>query len=271
MSKRNQTFSPITLNQRPFSVNNSSQNNNQVFQPLEPNSFKISKKRDFFQNTNIQNRTFYNLRKSSDTHKLEFYALGKVSPNKTKYSNLEWNKGIKSTSNDIMQRNALSIHTRKFDGMNIHKNLSNLSEQNISQNNYLDPVKIYKTCEKYNLPKYATNVATYKLMKEKYYAKDMHSQIAQGRPLSRKEFIKQKANLIKNNKLNLTHKSLRTNVIDKKEEKKGINKSCSVSTGLEYKDPNDYSKQLLKNNYLYFDKNNTQIIRHKKWKFKGKW
>ena len=269
MSKRNQIFSPITLSQRPFSVSNSSQNNNQVFQPLEPNSFKMSKKRDFFQNANIQNRTFYSLRKPSDSNKLEFYALGKCSPH-TKYSNLEWNKGIKSTSNDIMQRNALSINTRKFNGMNIHKNLSNLGEQNISQNNYLDPIKLYKTCEKYNLPKYATNVATYKLMKEKYYAKDMHSQIAQGRPLSRKEFIKQKENLIKNNNLNLTNKNFRKNIIDKKEEKKGLNKSCSVKTGLEYKDPNDYSKQLLKNNYLYFDKNNTQMIKNKKWKFNDK-
>jgi type II secretory pathway component HofQ len=107
-------------------------------------------------------------------------------------------------------------------------------------------------------------------MKEKYYAKDMHSQIAQGRPLSRKEFIKQKENLIKNNKLNLTNKTFKKILIDKKEERKGMNKSCSVNTGLEYKDPNDYSKQLLKNNYLYFDKNNTQIIRNRKCEFNGK-
>ena len=269
MSKRNQTFSPITLNKRPFSVSNTNQNNNQVFQPLEPNSFKMTKKRDFYPTTNIQNKTFYSLRKPSETHKLEFYALGKVSP-KTKYSNLEWNKGIKSTSNDIMQRNALSINTRKFNGMNIHKNLSNLNEQNISQNNYLDPVKIYKTYEKCNLPKYATNVETYKIMKEKYFAKDIHSQIAQGRPLSRKEFIKQKENLLKNNKLNMTNRTFRKNIVDHKEEKKGINKSCSESAGLEFKDPNDYSKQLLKNNYLYFDKNNNQMIRQKKYKFNGK-
>lgn len=264
-----QTFSPITLSQRPYSVSNSFQNNNQVFQPLEPNSFKMSKKRDFFSNNNIQNKTFYSLRKPSDTHKLEFYALGKVSP-KTKYSNLEWNKGIKSTSNDIIYRNAMSINTKKFNGLNIHKNLSNLSEQNISQNNYLDPVKIYKTYEKYNLPKYATNAEVYKLKKEKYFAKDIHSKIAQGRPLSRKEYIKQKENLIKNDKLNMTNINFRKNIIDKKEEKKGLNKSCSASTGLLYKDPNDYTKQLLKNNYLYFDKNNNQMVKQRKWKFYGK-
>ena len=68
----------------------------------------------------------------------------------------------------------------------------------------------------------------------------------------------------------MTNKNFRKNIIDKKEEKKGLNKSCSVNTGLEYKDPNDYSKQLLKNNYLYFDKNNTQMIKNKKWKFNDK-
>ena len=98
-------LTPVPLTQRPYSVNNNNQNNNKVFQPLESNSFKINKNRDFFTPSDIQNKTFYNGRKKSDIHPLDFYTLGKIPPN-TVYPNLEWNKGIKSTSNDIIYRNA---------------------------------------------------------------------------------------------------------------------------------------------------------------------
>ena len=51
----------------------------------------------------------------------------------------------------------------------------------------------------------------------------------------------------------------------KNEDIKKINKSLSYTKGLIYRDPNDYSKQDLKNNSFYFDKNNNQMLKQKKW------
>lgn len=256
-------LNPGSLTQRPYSVRNNDQTNNRIYEKLEPNSFKIEKRKDFFSlPKQCQNKTFYNERKNSDIHPLDFYTKGKI-PSKTMYKNIEYNKGIKSTSNDIIIRNALSINTKKFNGIELHKNLSSLYEQNITENNYMEPIQIYKTYEKYKIPKYATNKEIYKIMKEKYFAKDIHSSIAQGKYLSEKEFLNQKAKLtkIKNEETKIKNRNEK-NI--KKEEIKEINKSLSHNR-LIYKDPNDYSKQILRSNTFYFDKNSNQMLKPKKW------
>ena len=51
----------------------------------------------------------------------------------------------------------------------------------------------------------------------------------------------------------------------KNEDIKKINKSLSYTKWLIYRDPNYYSKQDLKNNSFYFDKNNNQMLKQKKW------
>ena len=271
-------LTPVSLTQRPYSVNNNNQNNNKVFQPLESNSFKINKNRDFFTPSDIQNKTFYNGRKKSDIHPLDFYTLGKIPPN-TVYPNLEWNKGIKSTSNDIIYRNALSINTKKYNKIDLHKRITNLYEQNITENNYMEPIKIYKTYEKYNLPKYATNILMYKLMREKYFARDIHSPIAQGKCLSLKDFVKQKEKILKKDNLNLdkvhSNKDIKPKEM-KSEELKKTNKNEEIKDmakthhpTIKYKDPNDYTKQDLKSNTLYFDKNRNQMLKQKKWIFEN--
>lgn len=269
----NAPLTPLSLTQRPYSVRNNNQNNNKVLQPLEPNSYKINKKIDYFSPNNMQNKTFYKERKQSNIHPLDFYTLGKI-PSNTVYSNLEWNKGIKSTSNDIITRNALSINTQKYNKIDIHKKISNLYEQNITENNYLEPIKIYKTYEKYKLPKYATNIEMYRLTKEKYFSKDIHSPIKQGKCLSQKEFIKEKEKLIKTENINIetinTNRTKRSEHSKKSEEIKEITKSSSHISGLKYKDPNDYTKRELKNNTFYFDKNNNQMLQQKKWIFENK-
>lgn len=270
-------LSPISIGPRPFSVRNSMQSSSGVFQPLEPNSCKITKNKDFF-NPNvdvIQSKTFYKERKKSDIHPLDFYTLGKI-PSNIIYPCMEWNKGIKSTSNNILERNALSINTKKFNGKNIHKKLSNLYEQNITENNYMDPLSMYKTYEKYNIPKYATNREIYNIMKEKYFSRDIVSPIAKGKCLSQKEFIKQREKMNKKENLNLDNissnkdtKFKEVNLKNKKEEIKEKNRSFS-HTQLRYKDPNDYTKQTLKNNTFYFDKNSNQMLQQKKWLFENK-
>ena len=277
----NSPLTPISLNQRPYSVRNSIQNSNRVFQPLESNSCKITKKKDFFSPTNLKNKTFYNERKKSDIHPLDFYTLGKI-PSNTVYPNLEWNRAKKSTSNDIIYRNALSINTKKYNEMNIYKKASNIYEQNITDNNYMEPVKIYKTYEKYNIPNNATNKEVYNLMKAKFYSRDIHSSISQGKCLSQKEFMKEKEKMLKKDNLNLDninsnrdkkHKEIKKeemkpknkNENNKNEDINEKSKSLGHNSKLIYRDPNDYTKQELKSKTFYFDKNNNQMLREKHW------
>lgn len=265
-------LTPVPTIPRPYSVTNFFKGSNKVFQPLEPNSFKMDKTNNFLsQKHKTQANIFHHTKKSSEIHPLEFYALGKVRSQK-KYSILEWNKGIKSTANDIIERNYLSINAKKFNDMNNNKKLSNLKEQNINENNYMDPVKMYKTLEKYNIPKCATNPGIYKLMREKYFARDIHSTIAQGKQISKNEFIQQKEKIMKKGNLNLDNidSNKDKEKDNNKKENKAINKSKSAKTGLIYRDPNDYSKKLLKGNYLYFDKNNEQMVKNRKWKYNEK-
>ena len=268
LSQNKPNLTPGPSIPRPYSVTNFFKGSNKVFHPLEPNSLKIDKTNDFAsQKNSTQTKTFYQTKKSSDFHPLEFYALGKVHSQK-KFQNFEWNKGIKSTSNDIIVRNSLSINAKKFHDMNNNKKLSNLKEQNITENNYMDPIKMYKTLEKYSLPQYATNIGMYKLMKEKYFARDIHSSIAQGKQISKNEFIQQKEKIMKKGNLNLDN--IDSNKDKNIKENKAIIKSKSAKTGLVYRDPNDYSKKLLKGNYLYFDKNNEQMIKNRKWRYNQK-
>ena len=141
-------------------------------------------------------------------------------------------------------------------------------------------IKIYKTYEKYNLPKYATNIEMYKLMKEKYFSRDIHSPIAQGKCLSQKDFIKQKEKIMKkenlsidniNSNKNANFKEMKSEEIKNKtknEEIKDISKTHHST--IIYKGPNDYTKQDLKSNTFYFDKNINQILKQKKWIFENK-
>ena len=233
-SKEKSSPTPIRLSIQSSLDDNDNHLFNKTFTPLIPNNLKEKNKYGFF-----QNKTFVP-EKKSQFHPIEFYALGKI-PSGTVYPSLQWNKGIKSTSNNIIERNALSINTKKFNQINVYKNLTSIYEQNVTENNYMHPVKMFRTYEKYKIPNNTTNFEVYKIMKEKFFSKDTETD---------------------NNKT------------EKKEEKKIAKKSIEdmkqhSNSGFIYKDPNDYTKKLLKNNTYYFDKNNTQMIKPKKWKIDG--
>lgn len=276
------TSTQIALTHRPFSVSNNNKKTNQVYQRLESNSYRLNKKKDYFSPVKQENKTFYKNKNKSDVHPLDFYALGKV-PYKPACPNLKWNNAIKSTSNDIIYRNALSINTKKFNDIDTNKKLAILNEQNITENNYMEPIKTYQTYQKSNLQKYVTNMAMYRLIKEKYYSRDIHSNITKGKYLSRDEFMQQKEKIKKKRSLDLKKRSFNHEVKceekkscenskdrDRNDKNKSIYKSFSYNKGLIYKDPNDYSKQVLKNNTFYFDKNNNQMLKQKKWPFQSK-
>ena len=258
------TLTPIRLFRRPLCDNNNTENFNKTFTPLISNSFSHNKKSDFPPNFN--NTFFFN--KKNNFHPMEFYALGKIPSDKV-YPTLQWNKGIKSTSNNIIDRNALSINTNKFNKMYIYKNYSDIYQQNVTENNYLKPVKTYKTSEKYNLPKNTTNFEIYKIMKEKYFTQDIQSSIAKGNLLNKTDFLKEKENWMKKkgNKTNKTEeiKTYRNQNNANKEINK--NEKNKTTQGFFFKDPNDYTKKLLKGNTFFFEQNNTQMIKPKQWKF----
>lgn len=297
---------------------------NTVFQPLEPNSVKNlnSTATASFKNINFA------LQKNNDItdyktkqHPLEFYALGKVGK-KPEYSTFfDSNKGIRSTSNDILQRNVLSIRNSKFDDLkDSYKKISVINNQSIPENNYLQPITAFNTFQKYNLKPYLTNHETFNITKEKLFASDLYSTVRAGKRVTRNEFVELKNKLIginnnnnfgTNNNFTRYHANSTKQLEDKnfmknqnksydcyrsrKELSKEISKEISkdndfaetarasagasidvssinsenmkkkIKTGPIFKDPTDYSKKVLKPNKLYFDKNNQQILRHKKW------
>ena len=254
----------LGLYRRPISNKNNIENLKEALTPQDSNSFNYNKNNEVSKNFN---QTFYSDNKSA-FHPIEFYALGKI-PTGTVYPSLHWNKGIKSTSNNIIERNILSINTKKFNQMYPYKKLSDLSQQNVTENNYMKPVKLYKTREKYNLPRNTSNFEIYKIMKEKYFSQDIQSTIAKGKLLNKTDYLKEKAN--PNKKIEFKKieeiKSYNTQGNDSSELKKDI--KSKTSTEFFFKDPNDYSKMLMKNNTFYFAQNNTQMIQPKKWKFGG--
>ena len=265
INKSKTPFAPIRLMQNPIADINSPHNFNKTFTPLISNSFNRNNSSNF-----KANNTF-SLNQNNSFHPIEFYALGKL-PNGTVYPTFQWNKGIKSTSNNIIERNVLSINTKKFNQIYSYKNLASLSQQNVTENNYMKPIKLYKTTEKYNLPKNTTNFETYKIMKEKYFSKDIQSTIAKGKKLNKSEFIKEKENTIQN-KEDYKFKKIEEmkGSIEKENKDEVLNdKKSKTSSGFFYKDPNDYSKKLLINNTYGFEQNNIQMIKPKKWRFEGK-
>jgi hypothetical protein len=264
-NKSKTPFAPIRLMQSPVDDINSPHNFNKTFTPLISNSLNHNKSSNFNANST------FSLHNKNSFHPIEFYALGKI-PNGTVYPTFQWNKGIKSTSNNIIERNVLSINTKKFNQIYSYKNLSNLSQQNVTENNYMKPIKLYKTTEKYNLPKNTTNFETYKIMKEKYFSKDIQSTIAKGKKINKSEFITEKENTMKNKDENKNIKMEEVKGSIEKENKNELlqDKKSKTSCGFFYKDPNDYSKKLLMNNIYGFEQNNIQMIKPKKYKFEGK-
>ena len=251
-------LTPIRLTQSPIADTNTVQNFNKAFTPLISNSFNRNKPSNFLGDNKFSSS-------KNSFHPIEFYALGKI-PSGTVYPMFQWNKGIKSTSNNIIERNVLSINTAKFNRLYNYKHLSSLSQQNVTENNYMKPIKLYKTSEKYNLPQNTTNFETYKIMKEKLFSKDIQSTIAKGKYLNKSDFIKEKENTIKNKNEPKIQKIEEMKTCIGKNDIKNDRKN-KTSTGFFFKDPNDYSKKLLMNNTYGFEQNNIQMIKPKKWKF----
>ena len=234
-----------------------------------------------------------------DIHPLDFYALGKVHDPPIYTSTFCHNKGFRSTSNDLITRNLFSLNTNQFDNLKKNKFNSTLSQQNIKENNYLKPLDVYNTYQKYSLPSNVVNTETYNIAKEKLFTNSSLSSIKKGIRLSHSNFVDYKKQLMTENiSMNKTMKDKcmerkrtesdnrkmgnRSNEInnrldnleniEKNKKNNSINNGCNsdllggiTKPPIKYINPIDFSKKDLKSNMLYFDKNNQQFLRHKNW------
>ena len=91
----------------------------------------------------------------------------------TVISNYNPNKAFRSTSNDLIDRNIFYLNSAHYNNLikNKNKNYSILSEQNIKENNYLNPLEVFKIYKKYSLPSNVVILETYNISKIKYYPK----------------------------------------------------------------------------------------------------
>lgn len=103
--------------------------------------------------------------------KLDYYALGKLDkiPEMRTFNT---NRGISDTAGDLLHRNKLSLNSNNLEPLrNSFKNYNTLESVKKDTNNYLNPLNIFNKQDKYSVPPDMTNIGTYKLAKEKYFAR----------------------------------------------------------------------------------------------------
>ena len=265
----------------------------------KPQSMEISSSslKELKQNNNNPLNTNDKLQKNFNLHSIDFYALGKVPPYQKNTNFIPPNNGFRSTSNNLIKRNYFSINNRYFDDLkNIYpKKQATIYEQNIEENNYLTPLSVFNTVQRYDLPNNVVNQETYNIAKEKLYAKDIFSTIRKGKRLSRNDFFAQKKNLMEDNKNKLlytpSNKSLNNDnnntkelkrynssvnikeyerdlknemILNKEKNEKKLIHSSSTKAFIP-KNPKDITKEILTNRNLLFDKNHSQIVRDRNW------
>ena len=263
-------------------------NSNNAYIPnlqYKSNSFK-SLKKDLIINNNINNanntnytqtnpnskKTKMNLSLENNDSELEhplvFYALGKVK-NKSINNNigLFTSQGFRSSSNDMIYRNMFSLNSSCFDDIKKNKEYSTIKKQILEENDYLNPIKIYKSFHKYDVHNNCINQETFNLTKKKYYSRDRISNIKTGLYLTKTQFNEQKKNLLQNN---TKYKTINTDVNTNNASSSNNNKSDNGNTYY-FKDPNDYSKEELKSKQWRFDRNYKVFIKHKNWWNKDKY
>ncbi len=276
---------------------NTKLNNIDVSKPqsMEINSSSLKELKQ--NNNNNPLNTNDKLQKNFNLHSIDFYALGKVPPYQKNTNFIPPNNGFRSTSNNLIKRNYFSINNRYFDDLkNIYpKKQATIYEQNIEENNYLTPLSVFNTVQRYDLPNNVVNQETYNIAKEKLYAKDIFSTIRKGKRLSRNDFFAQKKNLMEDNKNKLlytpSNKSLNNDnnntkelkrynssvnikeyerdlknemILNKEKNEKKLIHSSSTKAFIP-KNPKDITKEILTNRNLLFDKNHSQIVRDRNW------
>ena len=294
-----------TLDNNYSNLSNQKLNINNNENVIKLNNIDISKPQSMELNSNLLKDIKKNNNLSNDKNKnninvrsIEFYALGKVNNYKKINHFIPNNNGFRSTSNNLLKRNYFSINNRIFDDLKDRnpKKQATIYEQNIDENNYLTPLNVFNSFQRYDLPSNVVNQETYNIAKEKLFAKDIFSTIKKGNHISRNDFVSQKQNLLgtsdtKDNKFLTPNNNRSTNddnikefkrynscinIMEENREKKynEINKeknndkkliNSSSSRAFVPKNPKDFTKEILANTIIHFDKNHTNIVRDRNW------
>ena len=177
--------------------------------------------------------------------RLDFYALGRMD-NMPKITLNKPNKGISDNANNLLERNNLSCNSANLESLrNNYKSLHGLNEMNKDSNNYLKPLTMYNNKEKYGIKSDMTNKEMYNLTRMKYFSKDKDAvSINSGMNVSKEEFLNKKSVGNGNNHFS------RFPVITETGNFNNISNKDKV--------------ERIKDNNLYFDKNNNQMIRYPK-------
>ena len=294
-----------TLDNNYSNLSNQKLNINNNENVIKLNNIDISKPQSTELNSNLLKDIKKNNNLSNDKNKnninvrsIEFYALGKVNNYKKINHFIPNNNGFRSTSNNLLKRNYFSINNRIFDDLKDRnpKKQATIYEQNIDENNYLTPLNVFNSFQRYDLPSNVVNQETYNIAKEKLFAKDIFSTIKKGNHISRNDFVSQKQNLLgtadtkdnkfltPNNNRSINDDNIREfkryksciNIMEENRDKKynEINKeknndkkliNSSSSRAFVPKNPKDFTKEILANTIIHFDKNHTNIVRDRNW------
>ena len=305
------------------------------FSPKENKSNVI---KDLIKKNNDNNDNIKIIKNKSKTikefHPLEFYALGKTNNNVSNNSSTFFNSSslssprfrVNNLKHDLFDRNILSVNNSFFDDLKRVKNISPLTQLNKNENNYLNPILIYKRRKdekKENQKRNNINSLEWlNIIKNKLFSIDINSKIKIGKNISRNLFYEQKKKLIlsprinKNNSIEYDNHNKANNTSYQFENKNNLSDGYDYNyntngsfesiinckrfkkdngllnklekNNLKQEKYNDYWKKLrlekshstdslfnkdykkndekqLKSNILYFDKNNTNIIRDRNW------
>ena len=154
---------------------------------------------------------------SKEHHPLEFYALGKINNNMYNGSSTFYNSSSLSSprlrannsSHDLFDRNLLSVNNSFFDNLKQVKNTASLTQLNRNENDYLNPLLIYKIRKENNKESQKRNninsLEWLNLIKNKLFAVDINSKIKNGTNVSRNYFYELK------NKKNISSKNILDN------------------------------------------------------------
>ena len=289
LNDNNQKLSNNKLN-----INNN-ENLNNLYKSNSP-SLKLNSNMltDIKNNNNLSYDNSLSNQNNQIFRSIEFYGLGKVKNYQKINQFMPNNNGFRSTSNTLIKRNYFSINNRNFDEFknSIPKKQATIYEQNIYENNYLTPLRVFNSNQRYDLPSNVVNQETYNIAKEKLYAKDIFSTIEKGNHLSKSDFVSEKQKLlgdkdklyftpnnrtinndnVKELKRYNSYINIKENNIEKKNN--AINKDnnndkklihSSSSKLFNPKNPKDFTKEVLTNSIIHFDKNHSRIVRDRNW------
>lgn len=123
---------------------------------------------------------------------LDYYAYGKVN-SVPQFNQFASNMGIKDTSSNLLERNALSINSSKLEHLRgSYKQIHSLHESNPKGNNYMNPIQSFNSQEKYSIKPDMTNIETFRIARSKHFATDRSSDIQSGVKCTKEEFIQAK-------------------------------------------------------------------------------